>query len=124
MTDEPEWSIVFYTDARGNQPLLDFLSNLDLRTQARFDWSLEQLQLRNIRAREPLVRHLEGRVWELRRKSSTNIYRLLYAVLSRRRILLLHGFQKKTQTTPRREIVTAIRRLEEFIAREGGEEGL
>lgn len=116
-----EWSIVFYTDARGGEPVRAFLEGLDLRTQARFAWSIEQLRQRNVQAREPLVKHLEGRIWELRRESTTNIYRLLYATLPNRRILVLHGFHKKTQKTPPRELALAQRRLAEFLAREGGD---
>jgi phage-related protein len=120
MAQQEEWSIVFYTDERGNEPVGEFLRSLDLRAQARFTWSIEQLRIRNVQAREPLVRHIEGRIWELRRESTTNIYRLFYAFLSRRRILFLHGFRKKSQRTPRNEIEMASRRLADFIAR-GGE---
>ena len=71
--------------------------------------------------REPLARHLEGKLWELRRESQTNIYRLLYAFLPGRRILFLHGFQKKTQKTPRGEIEIASQRLDQFVKRGGGD---
>lgn len=121
MAEERGWAIIFYTEPSGNDPVGEFLSSLDLRTQARFDWSIEQLMLRNTQAREPLVKHLEGRIWELRRESNTNIFRLLYAFLPGRRILFVHGFQKKTQKTPRREIDIAQTRLASFLAREGGE---
>ncbi len=121
MTEGRTWSIIFYTEPGGGDPIGDFLASLDLRTQARFDWSIEQLLARNTQAREPLVKHLAGRIWELRRESNTNIFRLLYAFLPGRRILFLHGFQKKTQKTPRREIETAQARLAIFLAREGGE---
>jgi len=121
MVDSSEWSIVFYVDENGSSPVREFLNTLDRLTLARFDWSIEQLRVRNVQAREPLVRHLEERIWELRRESNTNIYRLLYTFLSRRRILFLHGFQKKTQKTPRREIETARQRLEDFMQHGGGE---
>jgi phage-related protein len=85
------------------------------------EWSIEQLRARNIQAREPLVRHLEGKIWELRRESNTNIFRVLYCFLSGRRILILHGFQKKTQRTPAQEIALAQQRLNDFLARGGGE---
>lgn len=114
---EEQWTILFYVDPGGIEPVLEFLQSLDLRAQARFEWSIDQLRVRNTRAREPLVRHLEGKIWELRRESSTNIYRLLYAFVPDRRILFLHGFQKKTQRTPRREIEIAQQRLEEFSRR-------
>lgn len=85
------------------------------------NWSIEQLRLRNVQAREPLVRHLEGRLWELREESRTNIYRLIYFFFTGRQIIFVHGFQKKTQRAPRAEIEVAARRMHDFLQREGGE---
>jgi phage-related protein len=79
-----EWSIVFYIQENGKNPVSEFLASLDAKTQARFIASIEQLRIRNIHAREPLVRHLDGKIWELREESSTNIYRLLYFFFSGR----------------------------------------
>jgi phage-related protein len=113
-----DWNIEFYLEADGTSPVEQFLDNLDLKTRTRFQWSLVQLQARNVQAREPLARHLEGDLWELREESSTNIYRIVYFFFTGRRIVLLHGFQKKTQRTPRRELETALRRHQLFLARE------
>ena len=66
------------------------------------------------------VRHLDGKLWELRRESNTNIFRLIYAIVPDRKILFLHGFQKKTQKTPRPGLETAQRRLDDYLARAGG----
>jgi phage-related protein len=79
------------------------------------------LRLRNTQAREPLVKHLEGKDWELRRESNTSNFRILYAFPPRRRIILLHGFHKKTQKTPRAEILAAQRNLDDIMYEEGGE---
>ncbi len=114
-----DWSIVFYVEESGASPVEQFLDELDRATQRRFEQSIEWLLVRNISAREPLVRHLEGGLWELREESRSNIYRIIYAFMSNRRILFLHSFQKKTQRTPRREIELAERRLRNFIQREG-----
>ncbi|MGZ3610622.1 MAG: type II toxin-antitoxin system RelE/ParE family toxin [Ktedonobacteraceae bacterium] len=114
MADDNEWIVVFFVDEKGSSPIREFLQNLDLKTQARFMWSIEQLRVRNVRAQEPLVRHLEGKLWELREESGTNIYRLLYFFFSGRRIVFVHGFQKKTQKTPRHEIEIALQRLDSF----------
>ena len=119
MTDG-EWSVVFYVEESGKSPVREFLVSLDARTQARFLASIEQLRVRNVAAQEPLVRHIEEKLWELREESRGNIYRLLYFFFSGRRIVFLHGFQKKTQKTPRREIEIAGRRMRTFIEREGG----
>ena len=118
MVEEIVWSVVFYTEDNGTCPVREFLVSLDAKTQVRFAWSIEQLRLRNVAAREPLVRHLDGKLWELREESSTNIYRLIYFFFSGQRIVFLHGFQKKTEKTPRREIEVALQRLDSFMKKE------
>lgn len=117
------WTIEYYVDDNGHVPVREFLASLDPKTYVRFQWSLEQLRLRNVQAREPLVRHIEGKIWELREESRTDIYRILYVFVSRRRIILLHGFQKKTQKLPSKELEIARHRLQRFTERDqGGEE--
>jgi phage-related protein len=112
------WTVVFYMEDDGTSPVQEFLRSLDTKTQVRFVWSIEQLRVRNVMAREPLVRHLEDKLWELREESSTNIYRLIYFFFSGQQIVFLHGFQKKAQRTPHREIEIASKRLDSFIKRE------
>ena len=113
-----EWTIEFFLEHDGTAPVAEFLDSLDSKTQARFRWSIEQLRLRNTSARAPLVKHLDGDLWELREESSTNIYRVIYVFFTGRRIVLLHGFQKKTQKTPFRELDIARRRHKDFLNRE------
>ncbi len=117
MVDKSMWTIVFYTEEDGTSPVREFLQRLDTKTQVRFAWSIEQLRVRNVMAREPLVRHLEDKLWELREESNTNIYRLIYFFFSGQRIVFLHGFHKKTQKAPRREIEIALQRLDSFVKR-------
>jgi phage-related protein len=119
MRTPAEWTTEFYLEEDGTSPIEAFLDSLDLKTRARFRWSMQQLQIRNTQAREPLVRHLEGDLWELREESQTNIYRVIYFFFTGRRIIFLHGFQKKTQKTPRQEIGIARTRYHAFLAREG-----
>lgn len=116
-----EWTIEFYLEENGRAPVAAFLESLDLKAKSRMLAAIEQLRVRNVSAGEPLVRHLEGKLWELRRESNTNIYRLVYFFFTGRRIVLLHGFQKKTQKTPRHEIELALQRMEIFLTLEGGE---
>lgn len=113
-----EWSVEFYVDDKGRAPVDEFLESLDKRTYARFLWSIEQLRVRNVNARLPLVRQVDGKIWELREESNTNIYRILYVFFTGRRIVLLHGFAKKTQKLPRQEMDIARQRMERFLERE------
>ncbi|MEK7214448.1 MAG: type II toxin-antitoxin system RelE/ParE family toxin [Chloroflexota bacterium] len=121
MASPRDWKYEFYEEANGVVPVAEFLDTLDRKTLARFRWSLDQLRLQNVGARFPLVRHVDGDLWEPREESATNIYRIIYFFFSGRRIILLHGFQKKGQKLPPRELAVARSRFQRFIQREGGQ---
>lgn len=53
------------------------------------------------RMREPHLRHVEGKLWELRAKGADGIARGLYVTASGRRVVILHLFVKKSQKTPK-----------------------
>lgn len=61
----------------------------------------------------PYVKHLDGKLWEMRLKGRDGIARSIYAAASGERVLVLRTFVKKTQTTPRRELDLALARLKE-----------
>ena len=59
---------------------------------------------------DPHVKHLEGRIWEMRLKGRSGISRALYVTASGRRVVIVRVFVKKTEKTPRREIELALNR--------------
>jgi phage-related protein len=65
------------------------------------------------RMRDPYVKHLEGRVWEMRMKGNDGIARAADVTATGKRVVVVHVFGKKTEKTPRREIETALRRAKE-----------
>ena len=62
MSGESDWSVAFYAESNGRTSVREFLAGLDLQTQARLRSAIELLLHRNVQAREPLVRHLEGKL--------------------------------------------------------------
>lgn len=62
----------------------------------------------------PHVRHLEGKLWELRMKGKDGIARALYITASGHRVIILHAFMKKTQKTPKKALRAAKRRMEDL----------
>ena len=66
------------------------------------------------RVREPYVRHLEGRLWEMRMKGKDGIARAVYVSATGHRAVVVHVFVKKTEKTPRREMETAKRRARDI----------
>jgi phage-related protein len=64
---------------------------------------------------EPHVKHLEGKLWEMRLKGRDGIARALYVTAIGRRVVVVRAFVKKTQATPRSEIELALRRAKEVV---------
>ena len=65
--------------------------------------------------REPYVKHLQGKLYEIRAKGKDGIARVFYFTMTGQRIVLLHGFIKKTQKTPKRELAIAVVRMKEIL---------
>ncbi len=63
--------------------------------------------------REPHVKHVTGKLWEMRLKGRSGIARSIYVAASGQRVVVLRTFLKKTQETPRREIEIALQRLKD-----------
>jgi phage-related protein len=66
----------------------------------------------------PLSRKMEGMgagVFELRFKERSGIYRVIYLVKKGDAIYLIHGFQKKTNKTPKKNIEVSIQRIKRLI---------
>jgi phage-related protein len=104
-----QWSVV----------LLDERVEAELSAQpndirARFERIVQFIRTVGLeRVREPYVRHLEGRLWEMRMKGRDGIARAIYVTATGRRIVVLRVFTKKTEKTPRREIELALARAKE-----------
>ena len=56
----------------------------------------------------PYVRHIEGKLWEMRASGRDGIARGMYVTARGKRVILVHVFVKKTQKTPREEIRKAL----------------
>lgn len=59
------------------------------------------------------VKHLEGKLWELRMTGRDGIARAIYVTASGRRVVVVRVFVKKTQKTPQRELDIARHRAKE-----------
>ena len=81
----------------------------DMRARlARIANLIEEMGLE--RVGEPHVKHVEGRLWEMRLKGRSGISRALYVAASGQRFVIVRVFVKKAEKTPRREIELALTR--------------
>ena len=114
------FDLFFYKDKNGNEPVLEYLQELDSRKDKDsrikvnkiydyFDFLCEV----GTAAGEPYIKHLDGEIWELRPIRD----RILFASWDGKRFIILHYFMKKTQKTPKREIEQARRNLADYRER-------
>ncbi|MCF3642912.1 type II toxin-antitoxin system RelE/ParE family toxin [Rhizobium sp. TRM95111] len=64
--------------------------------------------------REPHVKHLDGKLWELRAKAAEGIARGIYVTVTGRRVVVLHVFVKKSQKTPKGALEIARQRMKDI----------
>lgn len=98
--------IFFATDA-GRQPVKEFLDALDVKMRNKVLDNLKHLQIHGHHLREPYSKPLGDGIFELRTRLGRDITRVLYFFFVGKRIVLTHGFVKKTQKTPPQEIERA-----------------
>jgi phage-related protein len=59
------------------------------------------------------IKHLEGKLWELRIRGKDGISRAIYVTASGQRVVIIRVFVKKTQKTPPAELKLARQRAKE-----------
>lgn len=62
---------------------------------------------------EPHVKHLDGKLWELRVRAQGGTGRGVYVTAAQRRVVVLYLFAKKSRKTPRRALATARERMKQ-----------
>lgn len=113
--NSPTLEVRFFKTDTGNEPVREWLRSLpapekraigeDIKT-VQFGWPLGM----------PLVAHLGGDVWEVRIRLETRIARILFA-LEGNCMVLLHGFIKKQQKTPKPDLDLAKERIKQLRRR-------
>ncbi len=72
---------------------------------------IEALGLHSVR--EPHIKPLGNKLWEMRLKGRDGIARAIYVTARERRVVILHAFVKKTRKTPRAAVERALARARE-----------
>ncbi|PHR59253.1 MAG: hypothetical protein COA47_09835 [Robiginitomaculum sp.] len=103
------WSIEFL-----DQTVLDEMQAQPNEIRAKFEHIVRLIEANGLsRVHEPYIKHLEGKLWEMRMKGRDTIARSIYVTAVGRRIIVVRVFTKKRQKTPRRELDLARQRAKE-----------
>lgn len=115
-----DFDVIFYEDTNRKKPVQKFLDEVygkNLKLWSVCIGGIEKIKHR-IYQKEPLSKSLGDGLYEIRVRSKNDIARIIYAFAKGQQIILLHGFVKKTQKTPLKELVIAKQRLKQLQGEE------
>jgi len=113
--------VVFYRTASGNEPVKEWLEKLPDKER---EIILEDIQTvrRGWPVGMPVAKKVRDGLWEIRSSLGNRIARILFHICTVeqekgkpiKKGVLLHGFIKKSQKIPEKDIRLAIRRIKEI----------
>lgn len=111
------YKVQYYISSKGENPFSDFLDQLSGQQQAKILRIFSNVKEYGLLSILPHVKKLSGTsLWEIRILGKDNI-RVLYVCPIEGIVLVLHGFVKKKQKTPTKEIEIALQRYKEWLSR-------
>lgn len=116
--EKPEFES--YKRPNGHDEFLEWLTNLNIEDRAKMLQIITDTEEHGLLVAQRMkwVKKIETEknLYELRSKVSSNIQRALYFHVEGPRYIITHGFTKKTQKTPLKEIKHAISLRKEWRA--------
>ena len=107
--------IIYFISSSGVNPVKDFIDSLEVKQKIKVFHIFKLITEYGIYSIPQHIKKLSGTpLWEIRILGKDNI-RILYIILRRETVLLLHGFIKKTQKTNSKEINIAIKRYHQWF---------
>ncbi len=101
--------VVFYQSEKNKEPVREWLKNLSQCEKKLIGEAIKTVQF-SYPIGMPLVRKMSPNLWEVRINLSDKISRVLFTIKNQK-MILLHGFIKKSQKTPNKELEIAEIRL-------------
>lgn len=93
------YKVIFYSTLRGNNPTSEFISDLPEKVQGKIIKLIERLEEHGPNLPRPYADLLRDKIRELIINFGNLDIRLLY-FFDDKKIVITHGFCKKTRTTP------------------------
>ena len=116
-----EWQVEYYKKENGKIPVLEYLLSLNPKMRAKAFSEIELLEKHGAMLREPYVKPIKGAkykdIFELRIKFASDISRIFYFTFRKNTFVLLNGFTKKSDKTPRAELDKAVKYKEDYERR-------
>jgi len=103
-----EWTIEYYSEA-----VEEWVMGMPAGIRARYYAISNRMKTQGPDIGMPHVKPMGDGLYEIRAKGPEGQGRVFYCTVQAKKIIMLHGFIKKTQATPKRELDIARRRIRE-----------
>ncbi|MHB8281000.1 MAG: type II toxin-antitoxin system RelE/ParE family toxin [Candidatus Humimicrobiaceae bacterium] len=115
------WKVSLYTTEKNENLVGDFIKSLSKKEAAKIYREIDLLEQNGIYLNFPHSSDICGYkdLRDLRVKFSSNNIRIIYFLHIKNTFILLHGFIKKTQRLPKKELEIAKTRMEDYLKRIG-----
>lgn len=113
------YDVEFYKDRKERCFTIEFLNELQTKIRAKVAKWIDKLEQEGPDLPRPYTDMVRGKIRELRVSFGSNKYRFLYFFFGKR-IIITHGFLKKTDRIPEGEIERAERIMQDFFERNKG----
>ncbi len=105
-------TVTFFKTPSGRSPVLEYIHELVKPERARVFEALDQIERHGFDAIRVQFRQVEGKLWEIKVSSQ----RILYVVIEREDLVLLHAYKKQGQKLPIHERDLATKRMKELLS--------
>lgn len=103
------WKVIAFESSRGERYVEEFIKSLESAARTKITHEIDLLAKHGSFLGMPYSKQITSELYELRIRGQEEV-RIIYGFVGRK-IYLLHGFKKKTQKTPQKEINTAAKRF-------------
>lgn len=118
------FEIIFYKDKSGKSEIIDYLDELKEKSKtnkyARSNREkilayMAALAEYGTRIGKPIVKHIDGNLWELRPLSN----KIFFFYWKDNKFVMVHYYIKKSQRAPKKELERARKNVKDYIERNG-----
>ena len=91
----------------------DFFETLSPKVQDKFIWTFDLIEEID-KVPKTYLKHIRNDLYEVRVKFGSNIFRVFVFFDGNKLIIIINGYQKKTQKAPKKEIERALKIKKEY----------
>ncbi len=107
--------VIYYKKRSNKEVVKDFINKLQKKDRQKIFDCLDDIEEKENfdKVKGTVFRQIDGKLWEIKIKTSAGGYRIFYTMLTSELMVLLHAYKKQSQKAPQKELDIARKRMKE-----------